>query len=157
MLRRGIALLLVAASALAVAALPPPNAAARTRPCARSEVGQVIVRFIRALNAGNAARLDAVFAKEPSFEWYSTGAPGRRLGGAAYRRATLIPYFVRRHAQRERLTLLSWSGGGNANGYAHFGFRLVRRAKDAPRPLRLDGKGAAICTTSGNTIAVWSM
>ena len=157
---------LVAVASIALVAASGSTASGdRSRPCERDEVGRLIVRFVGALNAGKTARLDALFAKDdgdgnvmtPSFQWYSTGKPGERYGAAAENRATLVSYFRRRHAKHERLTLLAWSGGGNANGYAHFAFQLVRDADDAPRPLRLIGKGAAICTTRSTTIAVWSM
>jgi hypothetical protein len=136
----------------------------RARDCTRPEVGQLIARFIRAFNAGDLRQLDSLFAPEdhdgdlltPSFQWYSTGSPGRRLGTAAGRRSTLIRYFARRHAARERLTLLSWSGGAMAFGYAHFAFRVIRRARDT-RPKELPGKGAAVCVGRYARIAVWSM
>jgi hypothetical protein len=149
--------LVIGAVAVAVAAGAPGATAADTRACAPTEVRQLVVRFIAAFNAGDMARLDAIFAKEPGFQWYSTGKPGDRRDPMSRNRATLIPYFARRHRQHERLTLVSWAGGGNANGFAHYQFHVVRRAKDAPRPLRLEGKGAAICSASGDTIAVWAM
>jgi hypothetical protein len=138
----------------------------RIRPCSHAELGRLIVGFVGAFNAGRSARLDALFARDdgdgdvltPSFQWYSTAKPGARLGDAAENRANLIPYFRRRHAKHERLRLLVWHGRGeNTDAYADFAFTLVRTADDARRPLTLIGKGAAICTASRNTIAVWSM
>jgi hypothetical protein len=125
----------------------------------------LVVHFIAAFNAGDMRRLDTLFAWDdhdgneatPSFQWYSTIGRGQRLGAASHDRSTLIPYFARRHAAHERLTLLEWSGGGMYRGYAGFGFRLIRTARDIPRPATHIGKGSAICTRSGPKLAVWSM
>jgi hypothetical protein len=132
------------------------GSAATTRNCATGEPRLLVNAFIAAFNSGASARLDRIFAPVSSFKWYSTDAPGLRLGPAAYSRSTLIPYFAERHRARERLTLTSWTGGGNSNGYAHFQFELVRKARDlAPTPYQ--GKGALICSNTRNRIAVWSM
>jgi hypothetical protein len=126
------------------------------RNCSVAESRQLVVSFIGAFNNGSIAHLDRIFAPPASFKWYSTSAPGRRLGPAAYARSTLAHYFAGRHAQRERLLLQWWQGGGNANGYSNFQFHLIRRALDL-QPTAYEGKGAIVCSTSGDTIAVWSM
>jgi len=147
-------------SALAAPATPLPGTALASntdaRDCSVAETRRLVGRFIRAFNEGSTARLDRIFAPAGSFGWYSTDAPGRRLGTAAYDRSTLIRYFAARHAQRERLLLRRWQGNGNANGYSHFQFRLVRQARDL-QPAGYEGKGAIVCSSSRNTIAVWSM
>jgi hypothetical protein len=147
-----------AIAALIVLALSgaPAATSAGARNCSVAESRQLVVSFISAFNNGSSARLDRIFATAASFKWYSTDAPGRRLGPAAYARSTLAHYFASRHAQRERLLLQSWQGGGNANGYSHFQFRLSRQALDL-QPTAYEGKGAIICSGSGDTIAVWSM
>ncbi len=140
------------------------SAGASLRDCTPPEAHRLVVRFVDAFNAGSSARLDALFAADdrdgdagtPSFQWYSTGPPGARTGRAAYDRSTLIRYFAARHRRGERLRLLSMSRGGNANGYFHFSFHLVRQARDL-RPTAYEGKGAAICSDSGAHIAVWSV
>ena len=38
-----------------------------------------MTRFVASFNAGNLEELDGIFAPEPDFEWYVTGAPGERL------------------------------------------------------------------------------
>jgi len=38
-----------------------------------------VTRFVASFNAGNLEELDGIFAPEPDFEWYVTGAPGERL------------------------------------------------------------------------------
>ena len=147
------AVLLAAAS---IAAGAPAALAAPARDCSAAETRQLVVDFLSAFNAGRAVRLDRDFARAPIFKWYSTTGPGKRLGAAAYDRSSLLRYFAGRHAQRERLSLRFWSGGGNANGYSHFQFRVVRSARDLPATL-YEGKGAIVCSDGGNMIAVWSM
>ena len=145
-----LALALVPAAALS--ATPPPDA----EDCAAGEARAVVVRFVAAFNARNIDALDRVFAPQASFNWFSTGAPGRRLGAAAHDRSTLMAYFRSRHRQGEKLRLVRFRGGGNANGYSHFQFLLERRARTL-RPTVYEGKGAVICAASGDTISVWSV
>ena len=145
-----LALALVPAAA--VGASPPADA----EDCATGESRAVVVRFVGAFNARKIPALDRVFAPEVSFNWFSTGAPGARLQAAAYDRSTLIAYFKSRHRQGEKLRLVRFQGNGNSNGYAHFQFLLERRTRTL-RPTLYEGKGAAICAASGDTISVWSM
>jgi hypothetical protein len=145
-----LALALVPAAALSATPLPDAE------DCAAGEARAVVLRFVAAFNARNIPALDRVFAPAESFNWYSTGAPGRRLGAAAHDRSTLIAYFSARHRQGEKLRLVRFRGGGNANGYAHFQFLLERRAR-LLRPTVYEGKGAVICAASGDTISVWSV
>jgi hypothetical protein len=135
------------------------------RDCTVAEVHQLVARFIRAFNAGASGQLGTLWAKDdhdgdagtPSFQWYSTGKPGARLGREAEDRSTLIRYFQVRHRRGERLGLVSMSLGGNANGYFHFGFRIRRQARDMRRPGVFEGKGAAICSSARAQLAVWSV
>ena len=124
--------------------------------CAPGDAQRVVQRYVNAFNAWNVRALDRVFAPAASFNWFSTGAPGRRLGPAAYDRSTLMPYFRARHRAGERLRLVRFSGGGNANGYSHFQFFIERRARALRRTI-YEGKGAAICAASGDSISVWSV
>ena len=126
------------------------------RDCTRAEVRRTVRSFVQAFDRGWLARLDSLFAPADRFQWYSTGAPGRRLGDAARDRSTLTRYFADRHAAGERLELTRVTGGGNAHGYADFHVWLKRSARDLP-PTRYEAKGAAICSDSGDAIAVWSM
>ena len=150
---RSAALAALGVIALLAASSSP---AASSRDCTASEGRLLVVGFIRAFDAGRTTRLDRLFATEPAFQWYSTGKPGARLGRAAYDRSTLMRYFAARHRRGERLRLLWMSRGGNANGYFHFGFHLLRQARDLP-PTAYEGKGAAVCSESGARIAVWSV
>jgi hypothetical protein len=145
---------------LALALAPAAGSAATLPPdqqdCAAGEAQLLVQRFVRAFNARNLPTLERVFAPAASFNWFSTGAPGARLGPAAHDRSTLLPYFRARHRAGERLRLVRFSGGGNANGYSHFQFFIERRARALP-PKVYEGKGAAICAASGDTISVWSV
>jgi len=148
--------------AIVLAVLLVPSVTAGARPpsdvadCAPGEARRVVERFVGAFNARNIPALDRIFAPGDSFNWYSTDAPGVRLMAAAYNRSTLMAYFKARHRQGEKLRLIRFKGNGNSGGFAHFEFRVERRARTLA-PTVYDGKGAAICATSGDTITVWSM
>ena len=147
-----VTLALVLVPAAALGAEPPLDA----EECASGESRALVVRFVAAFNARNLPALDRIFAPAKSFNWYSTGAPGTRLGPAAYDRSTLMAYFKARHRQGEKLRLVRFRGNGNSNGYAHFQFFIERRARTLA-PTTYEGKGAAICAASGDTISVWSV
>ena len=150
----------VLAFVLAVLLVPTVTAGARpptdVADCAPGEARRVVERYVSAFNARNIPALDRVFATADAFNWFSTGAPGARLGAAAHNRSTLIAYFKARQQQGERLRLVRFQGNGNSNGYANFQFRLERRARGLA-PTVYQGKGAAICAASGDTISVWSV
>jgi hypothetical protein len=150
------ALAVVLALALAPAAVPAVTLPPDQQDCAPGEARLVVQRFVRAFNARDLPALDRVFSPATSFNWFSTGRPGPRLGPAAYDRSTLLPYFRARHRAGEHLRLVRFRSGGNANGYSHFQFFVERRARTLP-PTVYEGKGAAICAASGDTISVWSV
>jgi hypothetical protein len=135
------------------------DAGSRGRVCEAAEVRALVVDFVAAFNRGDLARLDAIFAPKAAFKWYSSNAPGRRVRSAAFRRDTLLGYFGRRHARRDRLRLLSFGFNGNSGGYGHFDYRMRRAAADfrRGRSFRLVGKGAVDCALDPKAIAVWSM
>ena len=129
--------------------------------CTRAETRALVLNFVRAFNRGESDALDRLFAAEPDFQWYSTGAPGMRLRAAAMDRSSLVPYFLRRHDRGERLTLRRFRFMGNTDmpplkRYGNFVFRLTRRAGDL-RPTPYHGKGAAHCYAGDDAIIVWSM
>lgn len=126
--------------------------------CTAGEVETLVERFIDAFNVGDLSALDAVFAREPEFEWYSTDAPGQRFTPVAQDRPSLVPYFVARHALREQLTLRSFRFNGNSGPpYGNFEYGLTRSAEDLPATA-YHGKGAAFCyRTRSDVIFVWSM
>jgi hypothetical protein len=128
--------------------------------CTAGDVEALARRFAEAFNRGDLGELDAIFAREPEFEWYSTGGPGERLLPIAADRDSLVPYFRERHARGEQLTLRSLRFNGNTTGsrtYGNFEYTLMRQAHDlAPTAYR--GKGAALCFRGrSDAIIVWSM
>jgi hypothetical protein len=116
--------------------------------CTAAAPRSAVSAFVAAFNAGDAYRLDGLFARRPRFQWYSSPTPGRRLRAAAANRGTLVEYFRARHARRDRLRLASFRFTGNSNGYGHFALVLRRSAADYRHGawFGLVGKGAAICT-----------
>lgn len=134
----------IAAAVLAISALPASTATPNgPSQCNAGEIRATLVSFSTAFNRGNLQALDSLFAKEPDFQWYSTDG---RIGRAAKRRGTLIPYFRARHASGERLGLKRFRFTGNSPRFGNFEMTM-RRSIPAqyngwtPVP----GKGAAIC------------
>jgi hypothetical protein len=139
------------------AGIPPPQPES-PKPCTADEVEMLVRRFTDAFNTGDLRALDAVFAREPEFEWYSTDAPGERLQASAFDRSSLMPYFASRHAAGERLALRSFKFNGNSSTpYGNFEYGLTRSATEL-KPTPYYGKGAAFCYhTRSDVIFVWSM
>jgi hypothetical protein len=100
--------------------------------------------------------VDAVFASEPSFGWYSTTAPGARRTRIAADRSSLTRYFAKRIAQHERMRITKRrSSADAAHGIANLNGQLVRSARDL-RPTRFNFKTAVLCAAPPQII-VWSM
>lgn len=101
-----------------------------------------------------------MFAQEPDFEWYATGAPGERLLPLAGDRPSLMPYFRERHELGERLALNSFRFNGNTHAsrpHGNFEYTLTRSASDLP-PTVFAGKGAALCYPArSDLLFVWAM
>jgi hypothetical protein len=154
------AALCFAAAALSLSAVSAPLQEDPTT-CTSTELRGLVTSFVRAFNRGESDVLDHLFAREPDFQWYSTGAPGVRVGLAARDRSSLLRYFAKRHARDERLTLRRYRFMGNTETpslkrYGNFVLRLTRRASDL-RPTPYQGKGAAHCYADDDVIIVWSM
>lgn len=115
----------------------------------------VVEEFTAALNQGDLARLDQLFARDgEGWNWYSVGdRAGQRLAPASHVRDTLSGYFASRVAQHERLSLINIDENGNG----HFGLLLTRRADDLRdgEPVQRAGKGWVSCSTG--KIGVWSL
>jgi hypothetical protein len=119
-----------------------------------------VAAFVRAFNRGDLPRLDRLFSRR-NFVWYSSTAPGTRLLPDASSRASLIPYFRRRHSRGDRLTLLTYRFNGyeRARDLGHFELSGRRRADDFRQGswFPIEGKGALDCSKRPVTIAVMSL
>jgi hypothetical protein len=147
MLKRSLLLAMTVACVGGLAALRAIPGHGLGRPgatCTARVTKTAWVSFLGAFTIGNYRRLDELFADEPDFGWFSSNTPGLRTTTAARDRRTLINYFRKRHAQRDRLRLISfqWHGKGN------FTYTLWRSANDykAGAAFHLIGKGFADCS-----------
>jgi hypothetical protein len=113
------------------------------------------VSFLGAFTQGNYRRLNELFSDEPDFGWFSSNSPGLRAATDARDRSTLINYFRKRHARRDRLRLISfqWHGEGN------FTYTLWRSASDykAGAAFHLIGKGFADCSEGRPSFVIVSL
>jgi hypothetical protein len=133
----------------------PPDATS----CTDSTSRQLVESFITTFNQGDTAELDRLFSADV-FEWYSTDAPGARVGREAYDRAGLMAYFAERHREHEQLKLESFQFNGESAGglgaVGNFEFELTRMANGLA-PTSYGGKGVIVCWTNPHTILRWSM
>jgi hypothetical protein len=147
--------------ALVVGVASAGAAGAASAPSSRCTAGttRALVRsFVAGYNAGHVAAIDRMWAREPFFQWYSTIAPGTRLGSKAYDRTTLAAYFRTRVRVHERITLTELRAGyDQQRNLVDFGGKLVRRADDSGPAGPKDFKGAAACLATGPSLIVWSM
>jgi hypothetical protein len=74
--------------------------------CSPRDVAEVVLRFERALDAGDRKALEAVFARK-SFRWYSTGISTIR------QRSRLVPFLLHERARGERIHLLTVDVGNS--------------------------------------------
>jgi hypothetical protein len=123
--------------------------------CSAKGVRAALVSFATALNRGDFEALDATFAQKPDFQWYTTDG---RIGAAAKRRDTLIPYFRARYRRGERLALARYQFNGNSRHYGNFEMtmrRKVPRVREG-RWEEAPGKGAAVCDGGSTRLIVMS-
>jgi hypothetical protein len=124
--------------------------------CTAASTRTAVSAFVASFNRGDFTRLDAIFAPEPSFQWYSSGTPGSRIRAASHNRTTLRSYFQTRHAKRDRLRVVSLRFTGKAAGHgtvpAHGNFSVVlkRSAADYRQGawFGVIGKGAVVCSAN---------
>lgn len=115
--------------------------------CSRSEVEDLARGTVQAYNEGDLATLDASFAPEPRFQWYS------KMPTTIRDRDKLLHHFEKVSQRDEQLKLLDlvvlqergWHGGYD------FIIEFKERQGDGPWSRRFGGKGAADCQ-----IFVWS-
>ncbi len=143
---RGIAPIACLGSAVACAVIASGATAAAQIGCG-SNTKQTMTSFVTAFNRGELSKVDAVFAREPGFQWYSSPLPGIRVLPDAENRGSLLGYFARRHRVGDRLRLVSLRVNNIQLGLANFEFVLRRSARDfrGGTWFGLIGKGALTC------------
>lgn len=128
--------------------------------CDVAAVRMTLAAFVSAYNAGDLKQLDALFSRR-RFAWYSSGEPGRRLGGDAAKRKTLMAYFRRRHAQGDSLGTLAhrFNGYDSKRKLGNFELSGERRAEGFRdgRWFRFRGKGALDCAKPSVSIVMISI
>ncbi len=145
--------------------------------CDPTEVAELVVDFLNALNRGNREEITRFFGG--NFQWYSVGEYNtqdaqfiRRISYVVEESNTgggttsgprdeiieqLLDYFAERHEQHEQMQLLeiaSIGGGGDIS------YKIQRRADDLDVELwgpdfMAEGKGVVDC--ENQTVDVWSM
>jgi hypothetical protein len=149
------------ATVMVVLSVVPTAAAADSSLGCSADTTRALIRtFVSDLNTGRLEAIDRLWAPAPRFQWYSTGAPGRRTGPKAKVRATLIPYLRGRAEMHERIKIVHLGAGYDpARRLVNFGGKLVRSAADmTPRQRSIlhDFKGAAECISGRPLLIVWS-
>jgi hypothetical protein len=125
--------------------------------CSPKQIVGLVEHFFDAFNRGDTKRLGGLFGSE--FQWYSVTEEG--VGHTlVLNRDDLFAYLAGRHAEQERLALLSIGvGHGRLPKTAGIAFVLDRSANDlSERGIQSQiagGKGSINCHTQ--TIYVWSM
>jgi ketosteroid isomerase-like protein len=129
------------------AAIAASAAKGGTVPCSGPQTRQLVWDFFTAFNRGDLAGLDQLFAPAPAFRWYSSAAPGKRLGAAARHRGTLIPYFSARNAKHDVFNDQRVHLSASAPHWSNFWFEARRAAADfrGGKHFAVVGKGSAIC------------
>src|SRR4051812_40784779 len=102
---------LVVAVFLVQSAPAGPGAQRRDGRCAGPATEALVRSFARELGRGHVSAVDRMWAPAGRFVWYSTRAPGPRLGRRAEERSTLVPYLRSRVRARERLRILRVDAG----------------------------------------------
>ncbi len=111
--------------------------------CSRRDVRKLVTSSIRAYNRGDVARLDEIYAEEPDFLGYY--AAPERTHRKGEDRSTLMPYFERRHALDDRLTLkVFWvQAEREPDDSFDFYFELERNSRQSRARGSYAGKGNA--------------
>jgi hypothetical protein len=126
------------------------NSASQPVPCTESRVQALVAQFIEAFNAGDAQRLDRLFAPPGDFLWYVVD------GHTHTDRTTLVDQLQQEHRDGVQLRLTQLRFVGYSNGHGHFEFGLARTTGEGT--VDYDGKGACICQAAeADGIAVWGM
>jgi len=130
----------------------------RVDACTAATTKALVRSFVADYNMGRVAAINTMWAPGPYFQWFSTRAPGRRLGAQAYGRATLAAYFRSRVHVHERLVMTKLGAGYDPKrNIVNFGGYLLRSADDIHSTAPHSFKGAADCRSGSPSLIVWSM
>jgi hypothetical protein len=125
--------------------------------CTAVTTKALVQKFVRNYDSGHVAVINRLWAREPYFQWFSTRAPGARLGPAAYNRSTLASYFSARVRAHENLRVIQIGAGYDPKAnIVNFAGKLVRSADNRPAGSPQSFKGAVYCGHLPLLI-VWSM
>jgi hypothetical protein len=119
--------------------------------CLPGQVATLVRSLTLAFNAGNAAAVDRLVAREPAFQWFAMGGTSpaaNRYGKEAEDRSTLLAYVRLRHRHHERWTNVLTQG--------NLQIALTRQADDYHRS-RNHGKGEVVCHGSVAKLIVWAL
>jgi hypothetical protein len=158
---RRLPLTLLSILFLSIGAASPAPGEPAAAGCSTSSVKSTVRAFASAYDRGRASIAERYFAPEPTFEWFSTGPPGSRLGAPARDRATLRAYLAARARLHEKLSITVLDAGYDSRRRDFdFGGKLIRTSDDhaaatAGRPQ--DFKGSAVCRGGRPVLFVWSM
>ena len=145
-------------SSAAVAKTKSPSVSATATACDANGATGLVRRFVVAFNHGQARAAAKTWAQEPAFQWFSASSPGRRLGPAAYDRATLASYFRSRARVHELLKITQFNAAYDPNrNIVNFSGKLIRTSRNVASAPASDFKGAAACLDGKPTLIVWSM
>jgi hypothetical protein len=134
------------------------TALGRADACTTATTKALVRSFVAAYDEGRVQAIDRMWAPEPYFQWFSTRAPGGRLGAQAYDRATLAAYFRTRVHAHERLALIRLGAGYDpTRNIVNFAGYLRRSADDIGSTTTHPFKGAADCRLGSPAFIVWSM
>jgi len=139
----------IVVAVVAAATTRTPAAAAgsgRADACTAAATKALVRRFVANYDEGHVQAIDRMWAPEPYFQWFSTRAPGARLGAPAYDRATLSAYFRARAHAHEHLKLTQLGAGYDpTRDIVNFAGYLLRSADDIHSATPHPFKGAADC------------
>lgn len=151
---------IVLAVVAAVTTRTPEAVAApgRTDACTAATTKALVRSFVANYDEGHVQAIDRMWAPEPYFQWFSTRAPGARLGAQAYDRATLSAFFRARVHVHEHLKLTQLGAGYDpTRNIVNFAGYLLRSADDIHSTTPHPFKGAADCGSGNPSLIVWSM
>lgn len=130
----------------------------RARPCRRRFVKREVQQFLRALNTGNQAALEAAVVERGQFPVFSQGLDHRRRPKrffSADSRADVVAHLMKRAEKGDRARLVSLdTSGSDRSRICNIGYVVWRDIGDRRKPgERFVGKGAV---GHEGGLAVWN-